>query len=98
LRKLRHGLCMSAIQRVKHLSAFECSMVVGARRTGLSVSRTATLLVFSPSTVFRVYEDHPMDMESTWASIPVVHFRHLVESMPRHIEAVLRAKGCATKY
>jgi hypothetical protein len=32
-------------------------------------------------------------LELTWPSIPVKRFRHLVESMPRQIEAVLRAKG-----
>jgi hypothetical protein len=39
-------------------------------------------------------------LESTWASIPVEHFRHLVDYMPRQIEAVLRAKvwGGATQY
>ena len=31
-------------------------------------------------------------LESTWASIPVERFRHLVESMTRRIEAVLRSK------
>jgi hypothetical protein len=31
-------------------------------------------------------------LESTWASIPVECFRHLVESVPQRIEAVLRAK------
>ena len=31
-------------------------------------------------------------LESTWASILVEHFRHLVESTPRRIEAVLMAK------
>ena len=47
---------MCAIQRVilKYLSAFERGMVVGARRTGLSVSRTATLLGFSRSIVSRL--------------------------------------------
>jgi hypothetical protein len=81
---------MCAIQRVKGqdkrftLSTFELGMVVGARRT--SVSRTATLLGFSHSTVSRVYQDgpppkgHPANLiqqwealESTWASIPVEH-------------------------
>jgi hypothetical protein len=37
-------------------------------------------------------------LESTWASIPVELFRHHVESMPRRIVAVLRAKGGATQY
>ena len=32
-------------------------------------------------------------LDTTWASIPVERFQHLVESMPRCIEAVLRAKG-----
>ena len=30
-------------------------------------------------------------LESTWASIPVERFRHLVETIPRLNEAVLRA-------
>ena len=37
-------------------------------------------------------------LESTWASIPVERLRHHVESMPRRIEAVLRAQGGATQY
>ena len=32
-------------------------------------------------------------LESTWASIPVERFQHLVVSMPQRIEAVLRAWG-----
>ena len=35
-------------------------------------------------------------LESTWASIPVERFRHLVESMPQKIVHVLREKGGAT--
>jgi hypothetical protein len=63
LGQLRDGLCMCAIQRVNvqdkifTLSAFELGMVVGARRTGLSVSRTATMLCFSHSTVSRVFQE-----------------------------------------
>jgi hypothetical protein len=37
-------------------------------------------------------------LESTWPSIPLERFRHLVESMPWRIVAVLRAKGGATRY
>ena len=53
---------MCDIQRVngldtKYLSAFERGMVVGARCTGLNVSRTATLLGFLCSTVSRVYQE-----------------------------------------
>ena len=87
--------------------------VVDARRTGLSVSRTATLLGFTRSTVSHVYQEytwetpkgHPANLtqlwealESTWSSIPVECFRHHVESMPSRIEATLRAKGGATQY
>jgi predicted alpha/beta hydrolase len=41
----------------KYLSAFEWGMVVGARVVSLSVSRTATLLGFSQSTVSHVYQE-----------------------------------------
>jgi hypothetical protein len=37
-------------------------------------------------------------LESTWASVPVEHFRHLIESIPQPIEAVLSAHGGATQY
>ena len=43
--------------KTKYWSAFERGMVVDARRTGLSVSRTETLLCFSRSTVSRVYQE-----------------------------------------
>ncbi|MGH0151887.1 UNVERIFIED_CONTAM: hypothetical protein FKN15_020794 [Acipenser sinensis] len=42
--------------KTKDLSALERGMVVGARRASLSVSRTATLLGFSRSTVSHVYQ------------------------------------------
>jgi hypothetical protein len=44
---------------------------------------------------------HPVNLTElweAWASIPVEHFRHLVESMLRRIEAVLRANGATTQY
>ena len=43
--------------KTKYLSAFEWGMVVGARRTNWSVSRTATLLSILRSTVMRVYQE-----------------------------------------
>ncbi len=39
------------------LSDFECGMVVGARRAGLSISTTADLLGFSHTTISRVYRE-----------------------------------------
>ena len=70
--------------QTKDLSAFERGMVVGARHTGLSVSRTATLPGFSRSTVSRVCQGWSTTqstsrqlceaLESTWASIPMELF------------------------
>ncbi len=39
------------------LSDFEHGMVVGARRAGLSISKTADLLGFSHTTISRVYRE-----------------------------------------
>ncbi len=39
------------------LSDFERGMVVGDRRAGLSISKTAGLLGFSPATISRVYKE-----------------------------------------
>ncbi len=39
------------------LSDFECGMVVGARRAGLSILKTADLLGFSRTTISRVYRE-----------------------------------------
>ncbi len=39
------------------LSDFERGMVVGARRAGLSISKTAGLLRFSRTTISRVYRE-----------------------------------------
>ncbi len=39
------------------LSDFERGMVVGARRAGLSISKTADLLGFSCTTISRVYRE-----------------------------------------
>ncbi len=41
------------------LSDFERGMFVGARRAGLSYSKTADLLGFSHTTISRVYENGP---------------------------------------
>ncbi len=39
------------------LSDFECRLVIGTRRAGLSISKTADLLGFSQTTISRVYRD-----------------------------------------
>ncbi len=39
------------------LSDFECGMVVGVRRAGLSISETADLLGFLHTTISRVYRE-----------------------------------------
>ncbi len=39
------------------LSDFEHGMVVGVRRAGLSISKTADLLGFSRTTISRVYRE-----------------------------------------
>jgi len=39
------------------LSNFECGMVVGGRRAGLSISQSAQLLGFSLTTISRVYKE-----------------------------------------
>ncbi len=41
------------------LRDFEHGMVVGARRSGLSISKTADLLRFSRTTISRVYREWP---------------------------------------
>jgi hypothetical protein len=80
-------------------------MVVGVRRTGLC-QELQRCWGFHPQQFPVCLKNglppkvHPANLtqlwealESTWASIPVERFRNLVESMPRRIEAVLRAKG-----
>jgi hypothetical protein len=37
-------------------------------------------------------------VEEEWNKIPPEVYQNLTESMPRHIEAVLQAKGGYTKY
>ena len=88
----------------KYLSAFERGKVVGARRTGLSVSRTATLQGFSRSTISRVYQYILYSSQATQASPPhkgqhgPASLWNAFDTLPQYIEAVLRAKGGATPY
>ena len=113
MRQWKHGLCICAIQMVNGQDkTFKCLLMgYGNRCTAHRfVSRAATLLGFSHSTVSRVYPEwsttqrtfSQLDttvghLESTSASILVERFRHLVESIPRRIEAFLRALGGAYK-
>ena len=41
--------------KTSDLSNFECGMIVGARRTGSSISETSAILGFSRMTLSRVY-------------------------------------------
>ena len=78
--------------KTKELSAFERSMVVGARRTGLCQDLQRCWGFLAQQFSVRIEngplpKGHPANLtqlgealESTWASIPVEHFQHLVES------------------
>ena len=85
-------------------------MVVGARRTGLCQELQHCWVFHAQRFPMCIKNGPPPKgnpanltqlreaLESTWASIPVEHFQHLVESMSRQIEAVLRAKGGESQY
>ena len=81
--------------KTKYLSAFECGMIVGARRTGLCqelqrcwvfhIQRFPVCIENSPPP-----KGHQANLikqsealESAWATIPVERFRHLVDSIPQ---------------
>ena len=59
--------CVCTIQRVneQEKNAFELGMEVGARCTNLCVSRTAILLGFPRSTVFRVHQKWPTTQKTS---------------------------------
>jgi hypothetical protein len=80
--------------KTKDLSAFEQDMVVGARHTGLCQELQCCWVFHAQQFPVCIKngpppKGHPANLtqlwealESTWASIPVERFRHLVESMP----------------
>jgi hypothetical protein len=92
------------ISKTNDLITFEQGMVVGARLTGLCLelhrywvfhTRQFSVCIkngpppkWHPAILTQLCEA----LESTWASIPMERFRHLVESIPRQIEVVVRAK------
>ncbi len=43
-------------------------------------------------------DDLKAAIKATWASIPPQQCHKLITSMPRRIEAVIKAKGAPTKY
>jgi hypothetical protein len=80
-------------------------MVVGARRTGLC-QELQRCWVFHAQQFHVCIKNGPPTkgyqanltqlweaLESTWASLPVECFRHLVESLPRRIEVRIQGKG-----
>jgi hypothetical protein len=80
-------------------------MVVGARRTSMCQELQRCWVFHAQQFPMYIKNDpsptaHPANLtqlwetlESTWVSIPMEHFRYVVESIPRQIEAVLGAKG-----
>ena len=72
-------------------------MVVGARRTGLFQELPRCWVFHAQQFPVCIKNGPPpkgyganlTQLESTWTSIPVARFRHLVESMPRRIEAAM---------
>jgi hypothetical protein len=97
--------------KTKYLSVFEQGMVVGARRTDLRVSRTASPLGFSRSTVSPVCHEWSStqrtssQLDTTVGSTGVNMGQHPCGklSTPCRVHALknesfLRAKGAATQY
>jgi IS30 family transposase len=62
--------------KTKDVDVFERGMVVDARRTGLSVSRTAALLGFSRSTISCVYQEWSTTQRRTVESIGLNKGQH----------------------
>jgi hypothetical protein len=87
---------MCAMGKTKDLSAFEQGMVVGARCTDLSVSRTATLLGFFTPNSFPCISRTSSQLDTTiGVSTSVNMGQHPCGMFPApcRVEAVLRAKG-----
>ena len=83
--------------KIKVGSAYKLGMVEGARRNGLSVSKTATLLGFSCSTVSHVYQEWSTtqrisrQLDTTVGSIGVNMDQHPcgMLSAPRKVHALM---------
>nr|KAF6387391.1 hypothetical protein mMyoMyo1_007893 [Myotis myotis] len=58
------------------------------------VKRAIRQLVLQPSDLTEL----DSAIHQAWCQIPLITFQHLVESMPRRITTVLKAKGGPTKY
>ncbi len=59
------------MEKKEDLRDFERGMIVGARRAGLSISKTADLLGFSRTTISRVYRERSEKekISSEWAVV-----------------------------
>ena len=45
-----------------------------------------------------MYETPPSEMLELWERVEAKVYQNLIESMPRRVEAILKAKGNYTKY
>jgi hypothetical protein len=99
------GMIVSAFERGMIVSAFERGMIVSARRSDLCqelqpcwVCHTKFPVCINNGPLHKWHKANLTPMCPTVVNIPVERFWHIVESLPRQIEAVLRAKGGATQY
>ena len=82
--------------KTKDLIAFEWGMVVGAKHTGLSVSRTATLLGFSCSTFSRLYQEWSTTQRTSSQRQVSSRKRLIDESGQRRLTRIVQSNRRAT--
>ncbi|GFU52395.1 hypothetical protein TNCV_3959091 [Trichonephila clavipes] len=74
--------------KLPDLHEFDRGQIVGARRMGHSNSEIVRQLGSNGSCM----------PGNIWQVIPVERFQKLVESLPRHVAAVIKARGDSTCY
>ncbi|GFW02503.1 hypothetical protein TNCV_2455191 [Trichonephila clavipes] len=87
------------------LPDLDCSQIVGARRMGHSISDIVRPL--GVSRCFGTRRERPSHStndtampayDNIWQVIPVEPFQKIVESVPRRVAAVIKARGDRTLY